>query len=98
MEEKKILNWQSRKEELKKLLNKFRSRNASFDCLVPVSGGKDGSYVAYQLKHKYKMNPLTMTVGPDLATELGDKNLNNFINSGYNHVHVSPDPKIMKKI
>jgi len=97
MEEKKSLNWQSRKEELEKLLNKFRSSNDSFDCLVPVSGGKDGSYVAYQLKHKYKMNPLTMTVRPDLATELGDKNLSNFINSGYNHVHVSPDPKIMKR-
>ena len=40
------------------------------------------------------MNPLTMTVRPDLATELGDKNLSNFINSGYNHIHISPDPKI----
>ena len=34
-----------------------------------------------------------MTVRPDLATELGDKNLSNFINSGYNHVHVSPVQK-----
>ena len=97
MEEKRIMDWTARQKELNDLLNKFRSENNSFDCLVPVSGGKDGSYVAYQLKHKYKMNPLTVTVRPDLSLEIGDKNLNNFINSGYNHIHISPDPKIMRR-
>ena len=51
-EEKKSLNWQNRESELENLLEKFRSKNGTNDCIVPVSGGKDGSYVAYQLKHK----------------------------------------------
>ena len=97
MEEKKTLNWDIRNKELRKLLNKFRSNDQSFDCLVPVSGGKDGSYVSYQLKHKYNMNPLTVTVRPDLALDVGEENLKNFINAGYNHIHISPDPKIMKR-
>ena len=57
MEEKNSIDWDKRKKELTNLLNKFRSKDQSFDCLVPVSGGKDGSYVSYQLKHKYNMNP-----------------------------------------
>ncbi len=94
--EKKILNWESRNKELLKILDKFRSKTGSFDCVVPCSGGKDGSHVSYNLKHKYGMNPLTVTVRPALSTNLGDENLLNFINSGYNHVHVSPNPKVMQ--
>ena len=53
VEEKKCLDWDSRQGELTELLNKYRSSNGTgFDCVVPVSGGKDGSYVAYTLKHK----------------------------------------------
>ena len=37
------------------LIYKYKSKNNNFDCLVPVSGGKDGSYVSYILKHKYGM-------------------------------------------
>ena len=31
------------------------------DCITTVSGGKDGSYVSYNIKHKYKMDPLAVT-------------------------------------
>jgi N-acetyl sugar amidotransferase len=98
MEEKKGINWQSRENELVELLNKHRSTNGGFDCIVPVSGGKDGSYVAYMLKHKYKMNPLAITVRPALALEIGDKNLLNFIYSGYNHIHLTPNPLVLDRL
>lgn len=98
MEEKKNLDWKKREKELIELLDRYRSKSGSFDCIVPVSGGKDGSYVAYNLKHKYGMNPLTVTIRPPLSLEIGDKNLYNFISSGYNHIHISPDNKIMQKM
>lgn len=98
MEEKKTFDWSKRENELKSLLNKYRSKSSNFDCVVPVSGGKDGSYVAYTLKHKYGMNPLTITVAPPLSLEIGDKNLKNFINSGYNHIHINPDVNIMQQL
>ena len=97
-EEKKTFDWEGRKKELKKLLDKYRSNSGNFDCVVPVSGGKDGSYVAYTLKHKYGMNPLCITVAPALSLDLGDQNLKNFINSGYNHLHINPDVNIMQKL
>jgi len=98
-EEKKSIDWAPRQVELKNLLDKYRSSNGTgFDCVVPVSGGKDGSYVAYTLKHKYGMNPLAITVRPALSLELGDQNLTNFINSGFNHIHISPNAKVMQKL
>lgn len=98
MEEKKTYNFSDRQEELKILLEKYRSKNNSFDCVVPVSGGKDGSYVAYNLKHKYGMNPLAVTVRPALSLEIGDANLLNFINSGYDHIHITPNPKVLDRL
>ncbi len=96
MEEKKTLDWSTRQRELEKLIDKYRSKTGGFDCVVPVSGGKDGSYVSYQLKHKYGMNPLAVTVTPALSLELGNKNLRSYIDSGYNHIQISPDVQVMR--
>ena len=98
MEEKKTLDWSTRQKELENLITKYKSTKGNFDCIVPVSGGKDGSYVAFQLKHKYGMNPLCVTVRPALSLEIGDKNLLNFIYSGYDHVHITPNPKVLNRL
>ena len=95
-EEKNTLDWSKRRSELISLLEKFKSKDGGFDCVVPCSGGKDGSHVAYNLKHKYGMNPLAITIRPALSMDIGDKNLYNFIHSGYNHLHVTPNPKVMQ--
>ena len=97
VEEKKSLDWNSRHVELQALLESVKSKS-TFNCVVPVSGGKDGSYVAHQLKHKYGVNPLCVTVRPPLEIDLGSKNLKNFIDSGYAHIHVSPCPDVMQKL
>lgn len=98
-EEKKTMDWSIRQNKLIELLEKYKSPDGNgFDCVVPVSGGKDGSYVAHSLKSKYGMNPLTITVRPALSLKIGDDNLNNFINSGFNHIHISPNTKVMRKL
>jgi N-acetyl sugar amidotransferase len=97
-DEKQSMDWKPRQKELVDLLDKFRSTNGNFDCIVPVSGGKDGSYVAYQLKYKYGMNPLTITVKPALSLEIGDQNLSNFIQSGFNHIHISCNPLVLDRL
>ena len=94
-QQKKSLNWGSRQAELEALLGRHRGRQ-EFDCLVPVSGGKDGSYVAYKLKREHGMNPLCVTVTPPLPLELGETNLRNFRESGFDHISVSPDPGSMR--
>ena len=97
-EKKKNLDWASRQIELTNLLDKHRRNDGEFDCLVPLSGGKDGSYVAYNLKHKYGMNPLCVTVTPALPLPLGDQNLRAFVESGYNHISINPDHEAMRRL
>jgi N-acetyl sugar amidotransferase len=97
-EEKKNLNWSNRVLELKTILNANRSINGRHDCIVPVSGGKDGSYVAHQLKSVYGMNPLTITINPALALDLGNRNLDNFIASGFTNIKFNLNPMILQKV
>ena len=97
-ETKKKLDWDQRLKELDQLLSRHRRTDNEFDCLVPVSGGKDGSYVAYNLHHKYGMKPLCVTITPPLPTSLGEQNLRSFVNSGYNHISINPNFDAMKKL
>jgi N-acetyl sugar amidotransferase len=95
-EKKKTLDWNARQAELETLLNEHRRNNGEFDCLVPCSGGKDGSYVAYNLKHKYGMKPLCVTVTPALTLPLGDQNLRAFVESGYDHISINANYEAMR--
>jgi N-acetyl sugar amidotransferase len=97
MEEKKIIDWQARQINLVRLINKHKGKGP-YDCLVAVSGGKDGSYVAHTLKTRYGVNPLCITVRPPLSLNLGDENLKAFINSGFEHIHVSTNSSSMRKL
>lgn len=96
MERKRTLDWDARRRELLKILDTYRSRSGGFDCVVPVSGGKDGSYVSHQLKSVFGMHPLAVTVTPALTLEIGNRNLRNYIASGFNHIQISPDAHAMR--
>jgi N-acetyl sugar amidotransferase len=94
MEEKKTIDWDKRQEQLICLIDKHKG-HGPYDCLVAVSGGKDGSYVAHTLKTRYGINPLCITVRPPLSLEIGDDNLKAFINSGFEHLLVTPSVEAM---
>lgn len=89
------IDWNKREEELLRLLDKHRSKDGSYDCMVPGSGGKDSAMQAHLLKYKYGMNPLTITWPPILYTEYGFKNWKNWINSGFDNVTFTPNGKVM---
>ena len=97
-EKKKTFDWGPRQVELKNLLDAHRSNDGSFDCVVPVSGGKDGSYIAYQLKHVHGMHPLCVTVTPPLASATGAQNIQNFMNSGFDLIQVNAAAETMRKL
>lgn len=94
-DQKEKIDWKKREEELLKLLDKYRSKDGSYDCMVPGSGGKDSAMQAHILKYKYGMNPLTITWPPILYTDYGYKNWKNWINSGFDNVTFTPNGKVM---
>ncbi len=96
---KNDIDWLDRERELKELCDKHRRTDGSYDVIVPCSGGKDGSFVASMLKSKYKMNPLTVTWAPHIYTDIGRKNLDNFIQiGGFNNILGSVNGAINRRM
>jgi N-acetyl sugar amidotransferase len=85
------VNWDDRETQLLSLLDKHRSKDGSYDCLVPGSGGKDSVMAAHLLKYKYGMNPLTVTWAPHIYTEIGHKNFDAWIHSGFDNYKCTPN-------
>ena len=93
------INWNKRNKELELLCNKYRKDDGSYDVIVPSSGGKDSAYVAYQLKYKYGMNPLTVTWSPHLWTKDGFDNFQNHLHiGGFDNVLGTPNGKVHRKL
>jgi N-acetyl sugar amidotransferase len=92
------IDWGRREMELVNLCDKHRKNNGEYDVIVPCSGGKDGSFVAHQLKYKYGMNPLAVTWAPLKATEVGRRNLDLFIAAGFSHILGTPNPVVTRKL
>ena len=98
-EKSEAIDWSARWRELEDLCDRHRGRSASnFDCIVPVSGGKDSSYVAYMMKEKMGMHPLCVTIKPPLEMPVGQQNLENFLACGFDHLHVTPNPDVARLI
>jgi N-acetyl sugar amidotransferase len=95
-EVKDKVDWENREKELLQLLDKHRSKDGSYDCLVPGSGGKDSAFQAHVLKYKYGMNPLTVTWPPILYTDYGYKNWKNWIDAGFDNISFNRNGKTMK--
>src|SRR3989344_8239261 len=41
------IDWTKREQELQELCDQHRSKDGSYDCLVPGSGGKDSCYASH---------------------------------------------------
>ena len=93
-EKKKEIDWTAREGELGKILSNFRKKNGEYDVLVPGSGGKDSIFTAIYLKEKFNMNPLTCTWAPGIFTEIGWKNLQSWIKSGFDNILFTPNKKV----
>jgi N-acetyl sugar amidotransferase len=96
-EHKERIDWLQREEELLQLLDQHRSKDGSYDCIVPGSGGKDSAYQAHVLKYKYGMNPLTITWPPILYTEYGYKNWKEWLDvGGFDNISFTRNGRVMK--
>ena len=96
-EQKEKIDWEKREKELLYLLDQYRSKDGSYDCLVPGSGGKDSAFQAHILKYKYGMNPLTVTWPPIMYTDYGYENWKNWIDiGGFDNLSFRRNGRVMK--
>jgi N-acetyl sugar amidotransferase len=93
-DKKKNIDWSKRDRELRDLCDRFRSKDGSYDCLVPGSGGKDSFYQAHVLKYQYGMHPLTVTWAPNMYTDWGWKNFQAWIHAGFDNYLCTPNGRV----
>ncbi|MBN8553985.1 MAG: N-acetyl sugar amidotransferase [Deltaproteobacteria bacterium] len=97
-ENRKAVDWDARKKELLNLVDKYRSKNkTNWDCIVPVSGGKDSTFQVIKML-QLGLNPLCVTASTCNLSEIGRRNITNLKNLGVELIEFSPNPKIRGKL
>jgi N-acetyl sugar amidotransferase len=96
---KEDIDWDSRKIELEAIFDKFRNTDKlEYDCIVPVSGGKDSMYQVHMVKNVYNMNPLCITFRTLARTKIGEENLQALREMGVDHIDFAPNPDGVNKL
>lgn len=97
-EKRKEVDWDDRYQELLKLLDKYRQKNSTnWDCIVPVSGGKDSTYQVVRML-QLGLNPLCVTSTTCDLSPLGRANIENLKGLGVDYIEVSPNPLVRAKL
>ncbi len=92
------INWEDRRKELETVLEKYRNKKGeNWDCVIPVSGGKDSTFQVVKLL-ELGMNPLCVTATTCALTEVGKENIENIKKLGVDYVEMSPNPIIRAKL
>ena len=75
-EQKMHIDWKEREKELRNILEEARAKSGSnYDCIVPISGGKDSTFQLHVLTQVYKVKPLAVTFSHNWFSETGYYNL-----------------------
>ncbi len=90
------INWESRSQEFKKIVKSIKSTNY-WDCVIPVSGGKDSTYQALIAKEN-GLNPLLVNSRTCDLSGIGRRNLDNLRGLGFDLIEVLPNPKVRSKL
>ena len=99
---KDSIDWGKKREELKQIFEKYKSKDGSnYDCIIPVSGGKDSHYQTYVITQEFGLNPLLVSFRPTYRelTDIGRKNLDN-LKKAFNVdcLEFSPKPDVYRKM
>jgi N-acetyl sugar amidotransferase len=97
-ERRPTIDWDARRRELIDILDRYKSKDGgNYDCIVPVSGGKDSTYQVVQLL-ELGMNPLCVTASTDDLSELGRTNIENIKRLGVDYIEVSVNPVVRRRM
>jgi N-acetyl sugar amidotransferase len=98
--DKPEIDWNERGQMLKEILEEFRSKDGrNYDCIIPVSGGKDSYFQAHVITKVYGMNPLLVTYHGNNYLPEGEHNLNRMREVfGVDHIIFKPSVPMLVKM
>ena len=98
-EQKEKIDWESRRKDLAIILDKYKSKDGSkYDCIIPVSGGKDSHFQTHVIVNEFGLRPLVVNFLPIDLIPLGRKNMENLKNLGVDCIEFSANPHVYRKM
>lgn len=94
--ERKNIDWRERASDFERIVKETKRLKRDYDCVVPVSGGKDSHYQVIKAR-EYGLNVLAVNATTDSLSILGRKNLDNISNLGVDCIEVALDKNIRKR-
>ncbi|HEY9759818.1 MAG TPA: N-acetyl sugar amidotransferase [Oculatellaceae cyanobacterium] len=92
------IDWNERRLALEQIIEQARSKDGSrYDCIVPVSGGKDSFFQTYTML-EYGLKPLCVSFEPTYPTELGKVNLTNLGKLGVDIIQLRKNPHVYRRL
>ena len=92
------INLDERENQFLKIAQKIKNqKQTNYDCVIPVSGGKDSTWQVLKVL-EYGLNPLCVNSRTCDFSEIGRVNLENIRKLGVDLIEVSPNPKVRKKL
>ena len=96
-EQRREVDWDLRRAELLTVLQRYRKGDSNWDCIVPVSGGKDSTYQVIRML-QLGLNPLCVTSTTCDLADIGRKNIENLKRLGVDYVEFTPNPVVRAKL
>lgn len=97
-EKRKVIDWAKRKAELQTILGRYRLKNGEkYDCIIPVSGGKDSHFQTIKML-ELGLNPLCVTATTDHLSHIGRQNIENIKKMGVDYIEYTANPVIRRRI
>ena len=87
------IDWAAREKMFRQVVERARSRAAGYDCLIPVSGGKDSTWQVVKCL-EYGLTLLAVTWKTPGRTAIGQRNLDNLVALGVDHVDYQVNPRV----
>jgi N-acetyl sugar amidotransferase len=99
-EDKMHINWKEKDKELRKILNDVKKKSGNnYDCILPISGGKDSFFQAHLLTQVYNVKPLAVTFSHNWFTKTGIHNLNLCLETfNLDHIQFTPARNLVNKM
>lgn len=92
--------WAQRKKKFEQLLDKMIPKSKSnYDCIIPVSGGKDSYYQTHKIVTEYGLKPLLVTYHGNNYLPEGDYNRDRMRHAfDVDHLVFGPSVEVLKKL
>ena len=99
-EEKMHINWSEREQELRRILDDAKANAGdNYDCIVPISGGKDSTFQLHVLVKVYGMKVLAVTFSHNWFSETGWYNLLNSLEKfNVDHIMFTPNRGLVNRV